>query len=86
MCGEIDVKNYFPDLPPRNTFVNVAFGDFAGKVRVWQKGAHGYARFYQQNVFESCLKISARLRAEILQIRVKTGHFGVKTGITISSS
>ena len=42
--------------------------------------------FYQQNVFESCLKISARLRAEILQIRVKTGHFGVKMGITISSS
>ena len=42
--------------------------------------------FYQKNVFESCLKISARLRAEILQIRVKTGHFGVKTGITISSS
>ena len=42
--------------------------------------------FYQKNVFESCLKISARLRAEILQIRVKTGHFGVKMGITISSS
>ena len=42
--------------------------------------------FYQRNVFESCLKISARLRAEILQIRVKTGHFGVKMGITISSS
>ena len=36
--------------------------------------------FYQKNVFESCLKISARLRAEILQIRVKTGHFGVKNG------
>ena len=42
--------------------------------------------FYQQNVFESCLKIFARLRAKILQIRVKTGHFGVKMGITISSS
>ena len=42
--------------------------------------------FYQQNVFESCLKISALVRAEILQIRVKTGHFGVKMGITISSS
>ena len=42
--------------------------------------------FYQKNVFESCLKISARLRAEILQIRVKTGHFGVKMDITILSS
>lgn len=42
--------------------------------------------FYQRNVFESCLKIFARLRAKILQTRGKTGHFGVKTGITISSS
>ena len=82
VCGEIDVENYFPDLPPRN----VAFGDFSGKVRVWQKGAHGYAHFYQRNVFRSCLKIFARLRAKILQIRAKTGHFGVKMGITISSS
>ena len=41
--------------------------------------------FYQRNVFESCLKIFARLRAKILQIRAKTGHFGVKMGITISS-
>ena len=41
--------------------------------------------FYQRNVFESCLKIFARLRAKILQIRGKTGHFGVKMGITISS-
>jgi len=42
--------------------------------------------FYQRNVFRSCLKIFARLRAKILQIRAKTGHFGVKMGTTILSS
>ena len=89
--GEIYVEIYFPDVPPRN----VGFGDFLGKVRVcvpegfkhnWQKGAHGYDPFLSTKCVFSCLKIFARLRAKILQIRGKTGHFGVKMGITISSS
>ena len=52
----------------------------------WQKGAHGYDPFLSTKCVFSCLKIFARLRAKILQIRGKTGHFGVKMGITISSS
>ena len=76
LYGEIYVEIYFPDVPPRN----VGFGDFLGKVRVWQKGAHGYDPFLSTKCVFSCLKIFARLRAKILQIRAKTGHFGVKNG------
>ena len=71
---------------PLGTSVSAIFWRFWGKVRVWQKGAHGYAPFLSTKCVFSCLKIFARLRAKILQIRGKTGHYGVKMGITISSS
>ena len=65
----------------------VAFGDISGKVRVLlAKRGTWLCPFLSSKCVFAGLKISARLRAEILQIRGKTGHFGVKTGITISSS
>ena len=69
-----------------NRSIRYAEQDGEGSGFVGQKGHMVMTHFYQKNVFESCLKISARLRAEILQIRVKTGHFGVKMDITILSS
>lgn len=81
--GRFTSKFIFLIYPPRN----VVFGDFRERFGFcWQKGAHGYDPFLSTKCVFSCLKIFARLRAKILQIRVKTGHFGVKMGITISSS
>ena len=83
MCvGRLTLKIIFLIYPLGTSLSAI----FRGRFGFGKKGHMVMPRFYQQNVFESCLKISARLRAEILQIRVKTGHFGVKTGITISSS